>query len=221
MSQPMPQPVPPAPTHRQIAEQTAIRLAVEKLAALDSWPERCQRLGLPAPAPVDNTVVLPMFYGALEIRPPEYVARVQETGQPSKPGDRLLALHYLLCEAPVIPSRQWITFRDFPGGAFYWQPFQSRSIQPLAKRVGNNVAALRARLTRLGALIEPVAGEGLCATFRAIGNISVRMVYRPGDDEFPASADFLYNACARHVFGAEDAAALASRICFALLFSLE
>ena len=204
------------PTNRQLAEQAAICLAVKRLSALDQWPERCRLLGLPYPSPADDTLLLPMFYGTLAIRPPEFSAMVVETGQPAKPGDRLLALHYLLCNAPVVRSDDWITFRDFPGGSFYWQPFLSRSIEPLVKRIGNGMAGLRARLASFGAAVEPVTGEGLCATFRAIGNVHVRLVYRPGDDEFPPAADFLYNACARRVFCAEDAAALASRICFSL-----
>ena len=206
----------PVQTNRQLAEQTAISLAVEKLSALDQWPARCKLLGLPDPSPTDSSVLLPMFYGTLAIRLPEFTAVVTETGQPAKPCDRLLALHYLLCNAPVTQSDDWITFRDFPGGAFYWQPFLSRTIRPLVNRIGNNVEGLRGRLIRLGAMVEPVAGEGLCATFRAIGNVYVRLVYRPGDAEFPPSADFLYNACARRVFCAEDVAALASRICFSL-----
>jgi hypothetical protein len=43
------------------------------------------------------------------------------------------------------------------------------------------------------------------------------LVYRAGDDEFPASADLLFDACIRRVFCAEDAAVLGSRVCLGLL----
>ena len=49
------------------------------------------------------------------------------------------------------------------------------------------------------------------------GNLHVTLVYRAGDSEFGPAADLLFDACAKRVLCAEDAAWLASRICLGLL----
>ena len=204
-------------THRKQAEVLAIQLAVDKLAEQPDLPARCGRLGLPDPVALHGAIRLPLFGQTLELRPPAFEGVVVETGQPPKPADRLLALHYLLCDLPVVPEGRWITFREFPGGAFYWQPFLARSIQPLVRAIGDDLGLLRARLERFAAKIEAGPADALSARIAAVGRIDVLFVYRPGDAEFPATSDLLYDACARRVYGAEDAAVLGGRVCLGLL----
>jgi len=204
-------------THRKQAEALAIQLAVDKLAAQTDLTARCARLGLPDPETAHGAIRLPLFGQTVELRPPAFEGVAIGTGLPPKPADRLLALHYLLCDRPVAPEGRWITFRDFPGGAFYWQPFLARSIQPLVKAIGNDPELLRTRLARFAGTIEAGPADALSARIAAVGRIAVLLVYRAGDAEFPATADLLYDACARRVYGAEDAAVLGGRICLGLL----
>ncbi len=203
--------------HKQQAEQEAIRLAVEKAAALDDWPARCARLGLPDPATTGGAIRLTVLGATLELRAPEFRAVAIGVGKPPKPADRLLALHYLLGELPLAPAGEWITFREFPGGRFYWNPFLARSVNPLVACIGNDLDLLRERLRRFAATVTPLADGGLHATIRALGVIELRLAYRPGDDEFPPSAELLYDARARRLLCAEDAVALAGRFCIGLL----
>lgn len=203
-------------THRQQAEALAIERAVERLSGFAHWPARCMRLGLRPPDPDGGTLV-PMLGQMLRLQPPSMEAVVRETGQPAMVVERLLALHYLLCEAPVVPEERWITFREFPGGAFYWQPFLARTIAPLIARTGNNADRLRERVSRFAGRVEPGPADALSFRFCGVGRIDLLLVYRTGDEECPASADVLFDGCARRVFGAEDAAALASRLCLGLL----
>lgn len=204
-------------SHKQQAEQDAIRLAIRKLAALDDWPARCARLGLSDPAASGGAIRIAVMGATLELRTPGFEAVVLGTGKPPKPADHLLALHYLLGEFPLAPAGEWITFREFPGGRFYWEPFLARSINPMVKRIGNNLELLREHLRRFGATVEPLADGGLQATVQALGAIELRLAYRLGDDEFPPSAELLYDARARRLLCAEDAAALAGRFCLGML----
>jgi hypothetical protein len=211
----------PDPTNRQQAEDLAIRMAITRLRTPPNGEpaalaERCARLGLPPPG-VDGTLQIPFLGGTLTLQPDTFEAVRAGTGKPVKPVERLLALHYLCCEVAVAAEQRWIAFRDFPGGAFYWEPFCSRSVRPLLQAIGNDPAKLRARLPRFAATIEAEPADALAARITAVGRIEVLLVYRPGDQEFPASADVLFDACARRVFCAEDAAILASRICLGLL----
>jgi hypothetical protein len=57
----------------------------------------------------------------------------------------------------------------------------------------------------------------LPARIHALGNLHLTLVYHLGDDELPPAADVLFDGCIRRVFGAEDAAVMASRICLGLL----
>ena len=47
--------------------------------------------------------------------------------------DSILFFHYLLSDAPVNQSDQYISFRELPGGQFYWDPFMARSVVPLGQ----------------------------------------------------------------------------------------
>ncbi len=50
-----------------------------------------------------------------------------------------------------------------------------------------------------------------------MGKLHVTLVHHVGDDEFPAGANVLFDSCVKRVFGAEDAAIMAARICSGLL----
>ena len=207
-----------APTNRQQAEALAIRMAVAKMndrPDLTDLTNRCARMGLAAPA-LGGKVRIPLLGRTLELQPPDFDGIVVETGKPPKPAERLLALHYLACDVPVAAENRWITFREFPGGAFYWQPFLARSVNPLIEAIGNDLDLLRERLERFAANIEDGPADTVSARIVAIGRIEVLLVYRAGDEEFPPSADLLYDACARRVYGAEDAAVLGGRVCLGL-----
>jgi hypothetical protein len=128
--------------------------------------------------------------------------------------DQVLLAHYLLHDRPVRPTGRWITFRQFPGGQFYWGPFQRRSAEPLAREIGGDVDGLRQRLDRFDWRVENVGD--LAARIRVVGPVEVLLVPRAGDEEFDASVDVLFDESLRAIFCAEDAAALAGRVCMAL-----
>jgi hypothetical protein len=138
-----------------------------------------------------------------------------DSPKPIKLGDQVLVLHYLLCETPVVPADKLISFRGYPEGQFYWQPFQARTVNPLLGRIGNNLDLLQEHLDRFD--WDPADMGDFGARIHAIGPLSLTLAYHLGDDEFPPSADVLFDACITQVFVAEDVAVLASRICLGLL----
>jgi hypothetical protein len=70
---------------------------------------------------------------------------------------------------------------------------------------------------RFAARIESGPADALSARIQAVGNMDMLLVYRAGDDEFPASADLLFDAGFRRAFCAEDAVVLGSGVCLGLL----
>ena len=136
------------------------------------------------------------------------------------PVERVLVLHYLLCEGPVAPTGRLISFTEFPRGQFYYGPFSARTTVPLVRRVGHDLPALRRNLSRFDHQLLPglCSSDGdLAARIHAVGRIKTTLIYRAGDEETPAAADILFDECTRRVFNTEDAVALASRICLGLL----
>ena len=110
-----------------------------------------------------------------------------------------------------------VTYRNFIGGQFYLQPFLARTVQPLVARIGNDLEKLKKNLARFDWQPLPVPPGDFSARIHALGNLHVTLVYTLGDDEFPAGCEVLFDAATKRVYGAEDAAVLASRVCLGLL----
>lgn len=196
----------------ETAHEEAIRIAVEKLHEVD-MDSRCRSLGLPEPQ--GGSVHLRAFGVDMVLSMPDFQLFEAATGEPVKSGDRILLLHYLLCDLPVEETGELISFRELAGGEFYWEPFCSRTVRPLVKKIGNGVERLRSNLDRFD--WSPVKPGDLGAHIHAIGRLYCTLVYRLGDEEFPASADFLFDSSFKRVYNAEDAAVLAGRICHLLM----
>ena len=201
---------------QQTAKEAAVRNAWARLGLLE-LPARLRLLGLPAA--VDGVVVLRAFGADLELRLTDGAMFNRKTGKPASPNDWILVLHYLLCDVPVpalVTPDDWITFRDLPGGAFYLQPFLSRTAKPLVAKIGNDLARLELNLNQRFDW-ERVALGDFGARIHGLGNLYLTLIYSRGDDEFPPACDILFSAGVKRVYGAEDAAALASRFCMGLL----
>ncbi len=196
---------------KQDAHDEAIRRAVDKLKTVDLFA-RC--LALKLPAPVGGRLNLRAFGADFQLTIDTFELLVSKTGVPAKDADHILILHLLLCESTLNPSDELITFRDFPGGIFYLEPFLSRTVRPLAKRYGNRLDELKAAMNRFD--FQLLEHGDFSARIHAVGCLYVTLIYRLGDDEFPADAELFFNAPVKRVFCADDASVLAGRICFGL-----
>ena len=193
------------------AQAEAIRLAIADLAEVD-LATRSAVLGLPAPE--HGKITLRVFGKGMELDS-DYNLTVKETGEPSRPDDRILLLHFLKNEFPVKPTGELISFRELPGGQFYLGPFQSRSVKPLVGRIKNDLELLKKNLDRFD--WEEAELKDFSARIHVFGDIYVTLVYHLGDEEFPAEADVLFDSSIKHLFVTEDPAVIAGRICIGLL----
>jgi len=196
---------------KKIGHEEAIRIAVEKLQNID-LDTRCANLGLAKPR--NGIIQLRAFSTDMSLRQSDLQLFAKGSDEPVKSIDRILVLHYLLCDLPVHVTDDLISFRQLTGGQFYWEPFVSRSVRPLVRQIGNNLELLRKNLDKFD--WEPVSLGDFGARIHTIGKLYLTLVYRLGDDEFPAAADLLFDACIKRVYNAEDAAVLANRICMEL-----
>lgn len=197
---------------RESAREEAIRLALIKLESVD-LKERCKILGLASPE--KGAIPLRIFGKNRILRLEDFALLPGDRDEPVHPTDRILALHYLCCDLPLVPGENLISFRELPGGLFYFAPFQSRSIKPLISRIGNDLDLLRKNMNRFD--WEQIEYKDFSARIHALGKIHVTLVYRTGDEEFSPSAEVLFDSMIKRVFTAEDISVLASRICLGLI----
>ncbi|HPU90378.1 MAG TPA: DUF3786 domain-containing protein, partial [Spirochaetota bacterium] len=140
---------------------------------------------------------------------------VDASGVDAHPFDRVLALHYLCAEGRPQESGEYASFRELPSGTFYWGPFRARSSAIIETVAGNDLELLRLGLA--GFEVTPFPAGDVGAAVHAIGVVRIALVYRAGDDEFPPSAEVLFDSVVRRVFGTEDAAVLAERFAVRLV----
>jgi len=221
---------------------TAIETAVAELEGVD-LAERCAELGLQAPDsdgvlrvemlgrqlefvlptlktaahPIDHLLVLHYLLGGrlcrgLPSRPMTHLS-ANET-PPSAPAQGASSALQASTQPTFTTSGKWESFRQFPGGQFYWKPFCSRTSDKLTAEIGNDLDLLTQRLGRYRWSREDVGDFG--ARINVFGPVYLLLVYNCGDDEFPCEADILFDANLKRIYCAEDAVALAGRLCLGL-----
>ena len=81
-----------------------------------------------------------------------------DAGRPTLP-EQVVMLHYLIQAKAVPLAGEWVTFREIPSGAFYYQAFFKRAIFPLVRCFGKN-AALLDRVADVIGEIVPSPADG-------------------------------------------------------------
>jgi hypothetical protein len=200
-----------SPNHMQEATLEAVRRARERLSASD-LSLAASRGGLTLNA--DGSVQVFLLGRALRVLPNPITIHAQDGG-PVAPGDELLLLRYLEAEREIRPTGEPITFRNLPGGAFYFGPVENRTSKLLLKVFGNDLPRLKAALARYP--YDDVQTGDFGARVQAIGRIDVTLVYRLGDEEFPPTLDILYDRAIAAVYHTDEVAALVTRLCVGLI----
>lgn len=119
---------------------------------------------------------------------------------------RILLLHYLLTADGTPLAADWIAFRNLPGGLGYDAAFQGRANLRLAGAFGSSLRSFEAAA-------QSVSGERLSFgdssfAFRVLPRVWLAVVLHLADEEFPASANVLFDASASHYLPTEDLAIL-------------
>ena len=126
----------------------------------------------------------------------------------AKPPHLIIWLHYLISEGTRAPTGRLITYRETPGALFYNRNFTGRAVEPLAKCFGRDPQALLRTGLRLGG--TRAEGSDAAVTVPALPSFPMTFMVWGGDDEFPPSANILFDQTAIGWFGAEDLAVIAS-----------
>jgi len=126
-----------------------------------------------------------------------------------------LVLRLLVSDAAPSSSEEPVSFREFPGGAFYLGPFISRTGSMLAGRFGGNIGMLDHSVRRFRHRRREWGDYSVSIAF--LGGHEVTIVYRAPDDEFAPEATILFDPSLKRIYTADEASALAARICALLV----
>jgi len=128
------------------------------------------------------------------------------TPKPPSTKERVLIARYVARAAAREPAGRWISFREIPGGSFYWQAFESRTSW-LAARIRKEGVGLADRARRLGGGEIPLGDAGIWVPI--FPRIPAALILWEGGEEFPPSQSILFDETFPEHLDAEDAAVAA------------
>ena len=153
-----------------------------------------------------DAFLLPFFGTMYEIPwPGGAIVRASDQAE-ADVASRILMLHYLLTADGTPLASKWIAFRNLPGGMGYDAAFQGRASLRLAHAFGSDLAGFEAAARTLGGERLDFGDASFC--FRLLPRVWLAVVLYLADEEFPASANVLFDGAASHYLPTEDLAVL-------------
>ena len=140
--------------------------------------------------------------------PSGFMVRTNDQKEPDVP-TRLLLLHYLITADGTPMANKWIAFRELPGGLGYDAAFQRRGSIPLVQvfgAAGHGQVSFEVAARVLGGERLRFGDAAFC--FRLLPRVWLAVVLYVADEEFPASANMLFDGAAQHYLATEDLAVL-------------
>jgi hypothetical protein len=147
------------------------------------------------------------YFGAIHyVHWPEGLVERAAVGQEADTTTCLLLMHYLLTADGMPQGAAWIAFRNLPGGLGYDAALQGRANVRLARSFGRDRSAFAAAARALGGESLSFGDASFC--FRLLPRVWLAVVLHLADDEFPATANVLFDDSASHYLPTEDLAVL-------------
>jgi hypothetical protein len=145
---------------------------------------------------------------------PELIVHDAEGRACATPVQAALLQHLVMADGTPL-ANHWVSLRELPNGAFYEQAFQGYSGNLLARAFKGDLEGFREAARQLGG--EPLPLGDAAFRFWALPRIPLAVVYWSGGDEFPASAQVLFDASAEHYHHLEMLAHLGAMLCDRLI----
>jgi Domain of unknown function (DUF3786) len=147
---------------------------------------------------------VPFFGRVYQVLWPDGAVSGTDPHQETDIASRILLLHYLLTADGTPLADRWIAFRNLPGGLGYDAAFQGRANRRLAHVFGADQAAFETAARAIGG--ERLSFGDASFVFRILPRVWLAVVLYLADEEFPASANVLFDAAAGHYLPTEDLA---------------
>ncbi len=108
--------------------------------------------------------------------------------------NRLLLLHYILSADGTSLGKKWTTLRQFSGGQSYESVLKTRFSKPLEQSFGGNLDGFIAAAEAIGG--ERLSFGDASFIFNVFPRLPLAVVLYLADEEFPSSADILFDTAA-------------------------
>lgn len=116
---------------------------------------------------------------------------------------RTFVMRFLIEGQYIKSTGKYMTFREVPTyGELYLQPFTGRCLSRLTYGFGYKLDVFKQAMEKLGA--KPLSLGDVSYEFELINNYHMRFIFWEGDEEFPPSAQILYEDNFPYGFHAED-----------------
>jgi hypothetical protein len=145
---------------------------------------------------------------------PELVVRNAKDNVCVNPVQAALLEHLVLADGTPLADH-WVSLRELPNGAFYERAFQGYSGNRLMRAFKNDLEGFREAAGQLSG--EPLSIGDAAFRFWALPRIPLAIVYWAGDEEFPPSAQVLFDASACNYHNLEMLAHMGEMICGQLI----
>jgi len=188
---------------------TALDIALEDLRGAD-MEERCRKAGVVWIPRANNAGVVDMCSLGRGVRISLPEGFFESESEKPPPWEQVLLLHYLITARGAQPTGRMITFKQVPGGAFYYPAFVRRTTQLILKIYGVRLEKWLESADRLG---WGRASYGDAAVeVEALPRVRVIFVLWRGDDEFPPEGNVLFDENITQYLPVEDIAVLCNMI---------
>ncbi|MFC1865262.1 DUF3786 domain-containing protein [Chloroflexota bacterium] len=207
--------VPPDNSNYRYGQETALKLAGEKLASINI-KEQCHRAGAQYKiADGKETAIFKYLNKSYSIGFPEMEVVSIEDRKSAPQRDGLLIIHYFLIADGSPLTGKSITYKELSGGTTYFPTFHKRTIEPLLKNFGTEPHKLLAAAKSLGG-IKANYGD-IAVSINAFSHIPLTLVLWFGDDEFLAAGSILFDSSIEKYLAAEDITVLCEIITWRLV----
>jgi hypothetical protein len=139
----------------------------------------------------------------------------QATHQELPVPSQAVLLYYFITADGAPQESRWVSFGELPDGRFYNQAFQGYSGAELARTFQNDLLAFDYAAARSGGIQAQPGAEipgDRAYLFRALPRLSLLVVYWQGDEDFPASAQILFERSVSHYLPTDVCAYLGSSL---------
>lgn len=109
--------------------------------------------------------------------------------------DQILLYQYLVQASGFPLAGKWISYLELPNGEHHYVPFKLEAMEPLAKTFGYNLAAFKLAAQKLGGTEVKMGHAGY--VIPALPRIPLAVALWEGDEEFPPSANVIFDATAK------------------------
>jgi len=204
----------------EVAYGLAYSLALEKLISSNSIEELCRRTdSLLITENADKFIKISYLNHLYHIDLRKQTVRKAGDDTQVELRDKILILHYLLTASGQLLSGDLISFKDLGEGQAYYPTFAQRAIQPLINYFGKHPDKIQKCAEQIGG-VKSAFGD-FAVTISAFARVPVTIVLWQGDDEFPPTANMLFDRIVLDYLPLEDLIVLSQTIVWKLVKALK